>query len=29
MLTKAQKEGKLAVLCAMYDVDTGEVRFLD
>ena len=26
---KAQKEGKLAVLCAMYDVDTGEVRFLD
>ncbi len=29
MLTKAVKEGKLTVLCAMYDVDTGEVRFLD
>ena len=29
MLTKALKEGKLTVLCAIYDVDTGEVRFLD
>ena len=29
MLTKAVKERKLTVLCAMYDVDTGEVRFLD
>ena len=29
MLTKAVKEGKLTVLCAMYDMDTGEVRFLD
>jgi carbonic anhydrase len=29
MLTKAAKEGKLTLLCAIYDVDTGEVRFLD
>ncbi len=29
MLRKAKDEGKLTMLCAMYDVDTGVVRFLD
>jgi len=29
MLRKAQADGKLTLLMAIYDVDTGEVRFLD
>ncbi|MSR19059.1 MAG: carbonic anhydrase [Phycisphaerales bacterium] len=29
ILSKANDEGKLPVLCAIYDVDTGIVRFLD
>jgi carbonic anhydrase len=29
MLRKAQADGKLTLLMAIYDVDTGAVRFLD
>ena len=29
ILSKAKADGKLAVLCAIYDVETGAVRFLD
>jgi hypothetical protein len=29
LLRTAEAEGKLTVLCAIYDVSTGEVRFLD
>jgi carbonic anhydrase len=29
LLTKAKADGKLQILGAIYDVETGKVRFLD